>query len=97
MGYTFKNIGHQATDTSKEAAEKIEVRAGSLRAQVIEYLGKTSMPRSADEIAQALGQDRLAVRPRITELRKANMIEDSGERSLNKSRRSAILWRLVAK
>jgi predicted ArsR family transcriptional regulator len=95
MGYTFKKIGHAGTDTSIEAAEKIEVRAGSMRAQVLDYLTKAPAPRSADEIAAALGHDMLAIRPRITELRKAGMIVDSGERGKNKSGRKAILWELV--
>jgi predicted ArsR family transcriptional regulator len=48
---------------------------------------------TADEIAERLGIDRLAIRPRCSELRKRNLIEPTGERKPNASGASAHCWR----
>lgn len=89
--YPF-SAGWQGTDTSKQAAESID--AASLRAGVLQYLLRWG-PRTADEIAHGLQIDKLAIRPRCSELKALGKIEDSGERRANQSGKTAAVWRIA--
>ena len=81
-------------DTSKAAALAVEDRAATLREQVAARLAFE--PGTADECAAELGASVLAVRPRLSELRKRGTIEPTGERRKNESGHSAAVWRYVA-
>jgi hypothetical protein len=48
---------------------------------------------SADLIAAALDESILTVRPRVSELRRSNLVEPTAERRKNKSGMSAQRWR----
>ena len=48
---------------------------------------------TADEIAAKLGQSVLAVRPRVSELFHAGLIEKTGERRPNASGLNAYVWK----
>ncbi len=85
--------GWKGTDTSREAAET--VNTAIVRVMVEAWL-LTHGPHTADEVADALGIDRLTVRPRCSELRRLGRLEDTGERRLNLSGRRAIVWRVMA-
>ena len=80
-------------DTSLEAADAMADRAPILRARVLGVLATGNF--TADEVAAQLGESVLAIRPRVTELAKAERIADTGERRKNASGRRAIVWRLV--
>ena len=85
----------KGSDTSKEAAEKIAPVASALRGRVAR-LFKEAFPASftADEAAKALNLSPFAVRPRITELGAAGLIERTGERRSNPtSTMRAHCWR----
>ena len=86
--------GHQGTDTSIEAAAEIAPTAGTLRNAAFKIL--SGRPSTADEVAELMSQSVLAVRPRITELRRTGQIRDSGVRRKNNSGRRAIVWQIVA-
>ena len=85
--------GYQKTDTSFAAAKSERSRAYSLRLECITWLIAHG-PRTADEIADHLGKDRLAIRPRIAELKAAGEICDSGIRRSNDSGKTAIVWKV---
>ena len=68
---------------AKAAAEKAPI----LRERMLALFSETS-GLTADECAQRLGMTLLSIRPRLTELKRGNLIKDSGERRLNDAGRS---------
>ena len=84
--------GYKAQATSAAAAIGIAPRAATLREQCREAL--RSRPMSADQCADYLGEDKLAIRPRFSELLRLGEIVDTGERVMNDSNRRAIVWGL---
>jgi predicted ArsR family transcriptional regulator len=52
----------------------------------------TGGPGTADEIAERLAASPLTIRPRISELRNAGKVHDTGQRSRNASGKSAAVW-----
>lgn len=87
--------GHKAGGTSSAAGRHIEQRAKTLRDRVYTFL-QANYPASftADEVAERLGASILSVRPRVTELLRANLIEPAEERRQNKSGMLAQCWRV---
>ncbi len=82
--------GHR--DTSKAAADAMETGAVAIRNKVLRLLWTGCF--TADEAAARLGIDKLAVRPRFSELAKMNLIADSNLRRKNESGKQAIVWRI---
>ncbi|WP_024516945.1 hypothetical protein [Bradyrhizobium sp. Tv2a-2] len=83
--------GFKESETSREAAQAVALRASALRDRVYVYI--VAHPgRSADTIAEALGESPWAIRPRVSELRKTGMIVNDG-RGRNPSGMSVHLWR----
>jgi len=81
---------HATTDTSKAAMPQV-VSGLSLQRLVLEALADHDM--TADEIAAYLSIDRLAIRPRLTELAHLGLIIDTGDRRPNASGKLAAVWR----
>ena len=81
------------TDTSRAAAEDMELKAATIRDAVLAQL--KWMPMTTDETAKRLGIDKLAVRPRFSELRETGKIFDTGYRRYNESGKLAIVWDVV--
>ena len=67
------------SDTSKAAAERIEPKAGSLRAKVLAYL-RVEGPSTDKEIQAGLNMQGSTQRPRRIELVESGHVVDSGER-----------------
>lgn len=91
------NAGFKSSSTSLNAAQNIEKggRAKTLRHKVLELIKKTDVfynGFTADECAAMLGETVLAIRPRVAELNKRNLIHDSGKRRTNISGSKAIVW-----
>lgn len=82
--------GFKEGTTSREAAEAIEPRAGTLRRMALEFIRKHP-GRTADEVADALGESVLTIRPRISELRAKGLVRVAG-RGQNKSGKAAHRW-----
>jgi hypothetical protein len=82
--------GYQNRATSFAAAAAIAPRADVLRERV--YQAILARASTADEAAARLGEDRLSVRPRTTELSKQGRIVDSGHRRPTAFGRMAIVW-----
>ena len=85
--------GYRDLDTSRDAAHGVAGRANLLRDRCMAAL--TRKPMTADETADALGENLLSIRPRITELIRLGKIEDSGDRRANASGRRAKVWRVI--
>ena len=82
--------GHKADGTSKEAAESMIGRAPLLRQRALRFIkGRGRQGATPDEIAAALGESILSVRPRAAELTAAGAVEKSILRRDNISGRSA--------
>jgi len=71
-------------------------RIERLRALALQMLAATPAGLTADEIAARLGESVLAVRPRISELFHAGVIEKTGDRRPNASGLSAHVWKKAA-
>jgi predicted ArsR family transcriptional regulator len=82
--------GWKEDATSREAAEAIEPRTRTLRKAAYSFI-RNHPGRTADEIANALGESPLAIRPRISELRRKGLIVNAG-RGHNKSGKAAHRW-----
>jgi predicted ArsR family transcriptional regulator len=90
----FKSCG----GTSRMAARRIAPHAMALRDRVLDFL-KANYPAAftADEMADRLGVSILSARPRMSELRRSELIEPTAERRKNQSRRWAHCWRAVVR
>ena len=88
----LNDIGYRPTDTSLDAAQAIEPNVQHLEAVALIALCDKG-PMTADEVAAAVGEERLSIRPRITGLKHKGLIVDAGERRRNRSGRMAAVWR----
>jgi hypothetical protein len=86
--------GWKEPTTSREAALAVASGAKTLRDNVLRVLmDEAPNALSADMIALRLQRNPFAVRPRVSELAAAGLIERTGERVINDSGMSASLWR----
>lgn len=91
MSYPSSPGAKEAT-TSADAAKEAAKRSLMLRSRVFEALKLE--PMSADQVAAKLGENILAIRPRLSELRATGQIEPSGRRAKNESGASAHVWQV---
>ena len=88
--------GFKAHGTSSSAARRITSHAQALRERVFAFLkANYPAPYTADEVADRLGISFLSVRPRLSELRRSDLIEPAAERRANRSGMLARCWRAV--
>lgn len=81
------------TETSQAAAKSIsKSQLTDLRRLVLDAI--KTCDRTADEVAEALGLSVLAIRPRVTELRKLGLIAATEKRRRNISGQTAVVWRV---
>jgi len=71
-------------------------RTERLKALVLALLAATPAGLTADEIATRLGESVLAVRPRVSELFHAGLIDKTGDRRPNASGLGAHVWKRAA-
>lgn len=78
------------SDTSRAAADAQRERAALLRGRVLrKFVEAAGGGLTADEAARLLDESVLAIRPRVTELKQLDYLEDSGVRRRNASGHSA--------
>jgi predicted ArsR family transcriptional regulator len=87
--------GFKVAGPSKEAAEKVATTSTKRRAAVLEEFKRNPAGLTADEIATALNLSVLSVRPRVSELNRLGMIEQTGARRRNDSGMAATVWRIA--
>lgn len=93
----IKTMHHRnAPDTEIEAAEKVAPRVTGLRLKVLLYLSMNG-PRTGEEVATGLEEWLYSIKPRITELARFGLVEDTGERKLNVRKRKEIIWQITDK
>jgi predicted ArsR family transcriptional regulator len=86
--------GWKAAGTSQEAAHAVAGHAKTVRTRAAEYFMQNHPKAfSADDIARALNESVLTVRPRVSELHRSGVIEPAQGRVKNASGMSAHLWR----
>jgi hypothetical protein len=85
--------GFKARETSSAAAEAQSKRAPYLRQMCLDKIRACEC--TADECADALGIDKLSIRPRFSELAALGKIFDTGHRRRNSSGKTAIVWRAL--
>jgi len=92
--------GWKEPTTSREAAEAIESIAHTIRGEALRMLKRsreyTPPGLTPDQVAKAINRNILAVRPRITELKIAQLIVKTGEKRLNVSGMRAAVWVAVS-
>lgn len=84
--------GFKARETAKAAADAMAPKEKSLRARVFDELRKG--PGTPEELALRLGEPLMNVRPRLSQLSAADLVEDSGERGPADGGRKSIRWRV---
>ena len=83
--------------TSKHAAVAIEPYAKTLRGRALaEFRYCYPQGLTADQLGRLVSAGPLSMRPRISELRSAGLIEATPERRKNDSGIDAIVWRATA-
>ena len=83
----------RGSETSRRAAEEIEMNADSLRGRTYRYLiGRGNRGATDEEIQTASGMNPSTQRPRRVELVERGLVKDSGQTRLTKSSRSAVVW-----
>lgn len=84
--------GSKGTDTSEAAARKIHrnSRAELLRNIILQEL--ENGPATNEEIAERIKEDITSVRPRMSQLRRMGLIDDSGKRISNEKGNLVIIW-----
>jgi predicted transcriptional regulator len=82
--------GFKESETSKAAAQAVSSRAIVLRDAAFNALRQG--PKTADEVAAALNESVLAIRPRISELSAAGRVRKTGDRRTNVSGMTAHVW-----
>lgn len=86
----FDYKAHNYTKTSKDAFEKQQPKAQTLREKVHQLI--KAQPSSNDQIADELEMVLSSVCARVRELQVLNLIRDSGKRVTTKYGRKAIVW-----
>lgn len=85
--------GYKREGTSKEAALSVKDYAETLTPRCLEVL--RIAPATTDEIAAALGESVLSIRPRISELVSQGKVIRTDNRRKNASGKSANVWKIA--
>ena len=80
------------SETSKEAAAKLEIAASTLRAQVFNHLRGEEGGETDDEMQVSLAMNPSTQRPRRRELQLKGLVVDSGKKRKTRSNRQAVVW-----
>jgi hypothetical protein len=86
-------LAQEHSETSKDAARKIERPRRILRERVLWYIDiRADLGATDEEIQDALGMNPSTERPRRIELVEAGLVRDSGETRRTKAGRRAAIW-----
>ena len=87
--------GFKEFTTSRDAAIAIAAKAKTLRAKVLEFIAGEPDALTADQIAIRMQRSPFSIRPRISELSAAGLIERAEDRGKNEFGMSAARWRVA--
>lgn len=94
MPYTDEGIGYQRNEASQEAASFNENGKLTIRDQVAKLFDKHKA-LTVEDVSRLLERAEISVQPRVSELKNAGYIEDSGYRKMGKWGTSITIWKLV--
>jgi predicted HTH transcriptional regulator len=88
--------GFKEGTTSQDAADKIEKsgRAATLRFKVLALMQR-GFQGTSEDISEALGEQFLAIRPRISELKAQSLIVQTGQRKQMKTGGVGHVWMIA--
>ncbi len=89
------NVHKNAKDTELEAAEFIATKVTGLRLQALQSLTSAQPGLTGSQVAERMGAWLYSVKPRLTELQRMGLVEDSGERDKNERGRQEVVWRIT--
>lgn len=91
-----KKMHHRnALETERQAAVQVAPRVTGLRKQALEALSRQTQGATGEELSEIMGEWLYSVKPRLTELARFGLVEDSGRRKVNKRKRSEIIWQIT--
>lgn len=94
MPYTDEKIGYQKNDASKEAASFNKNGKITIRAQVLELFHERK-ELTVEQVSKIMNRAEISVQPRISELKNAGLVADSGKKAMGKWGTSITIWKLV--
>jgi len=94
MPYTDEKIGYQNNDASKEAASFNSKGKITIREKVLD-LFRERKELTVEQVSQIMNRAEISVQPRISELKNAGFITDSGKKSMGKWGTSITIWKIV--
>jgi len=94
--FDMEESGEASMDTYAPVRPKAFCKIERLRSLALQMLAATPAGLTADEIAARIGESVLAVRPRVSELFHAGVIEKTGDRRRNASGLLAHVWKKAA-
>ena len=92
----IKKMHHRnAHDTEVLAAVQVAPRVTGLRKQALEALSNQAEGATGEELSEIMDEWLYSVKPRLTELARFGLVEDSGRRKVNKRNRQEIIWQIT--
>jgi len=92
--YTDEKIGYQKNDASKEAASFNKNGKITIREQVLELFHQRK-ELTVEQVSKIMNRAEISVQPRISELKNAGLVADSGKKAMGKWGTSITIWKLV--
>ncbi len=87
--------GFKVAGPSEQAAEAISGTANKMWAAILAQFAQYPGGATADEIAKDLNLSLLSVRPRVSELNRNGLNEQTGARRKNESGMTATVWQIA--
>ena len=94
MPYNQNRIGYQKNKQSQEAASFNSKGKVTIRDQV-KIAFQTFGNMTVEEVCELIQRDPISVKPRLTELKNAGVLEDSGTTKMGKWGTSITVWKLA--
>jgi len=91
MPYNQSKIGYKQNRSSKQAADFNQEGKLTIRYQVLE-LFKEHGELTNEQVSQLLNKPEISVQPRISELKNAGVVCDSGKKAMGKWGTSITIW-----
>ena len=91
------NVHTNARDTEQQAAEFIAPKVTGLRLKALQSLASAQSGLTGSQVAERMGAWLYSVKPRLTELDRMGLIEDSDRREKNDRGRQEIVWQITGR